>query len=137
MGTPMAATRGRRRTSEEEAAVTGVVMAVTSTAGAMLALVGLVQHAIPVVVIPTVVLLMTLVRGGGPAAGWASVAVWCAILPLARGAALLAPLLMIVLSVAIAVGPERLFDWVRHEWSGRDAPDPARVGWIEDDATPR
>lgn len=134
MATPTAATHHRREGSEEEAAVTGVVMAITSAAGAMLVVLGTVQGAIPLVTVPAVMLFVALARHAVPGTAWAAAAVWCAILPLAEGVALLAPAMMIVLCVAIAAGPDRFVAWIRGEWAGRDATDPAAAaGWIEDD----
>jgi hypothetical protein len=59
--------------------------------------------------------------------------VWAALLPSANGEALLAPIAMIVLCLAIAIGPDRLSSWVGRDGSGsaRTGPE-AEEGWIEE-----
>ena len=62
---------------------------------------------------------------------------WATLLPSAHGEALLAPLAMMVLCLAIAIGPDRLVSWVGRNVAVRhvvDEPQPA--GWIEEDGHP-
>jgi hypothetical protein len=63
--------------------------------------------------------------------------VWATLLPSAQDEALLAPLAMMVLCLAIAIGPERLLSWVGRDAVGHgDADDRASTGWIEEDGRP-
>jgi hypothetical protein len=62
---------------------------------------------------------------------WAAIVVWSAILLRTEGWAIVPPLMMIVLCLALAIGPDRLLDWVGDEWAGRRVRDP-EAGWIED-----
>ena len=87
-----------------------------------------------VIALPVLVLLLAIVRGAISIAGWAGVAVWATLLPSAHGEALLAPIAMMVLCLAIAIGPDRLGSWVGRNVAVRhvvDEPQPA--GWIEED----
>jgi Zn-dependent protease with chaperone function len=120
--------------SEEGAAITGVVLAVSAASGGMLALIQSVNGTPAVAAVPTLLLLGALLLHAPSVAAWSALGVWVAILPLADGVAILAPMLMIGLCLALAVGPERLVDWVRDEWSGRESEtDGAVAAWIEDD----
>lgn len=132
MAHPAVAARTHR--SEEADAVFGVVMAVTAASGAMIAMFDVVNGRLPLTAAPTLVLLAALARRRVPVAAWAGVVTWAVIAPLGDGIAVLAPATMAVACLAFAVGPDRLLDWVRDEWVGRDDDDatPA-VGWIEDD----
>lgn len=132
MGTPLTMVRRGRTASDEGAAVVRVVMAVTAASGAMLGLLQVVDETPPVVVAPALLLLVALARGNMPVAAWAAGAVWAVMLPLAAGIAILAPILMVVICVAIAIGPDRAIAWIRDDWSGRDAASVATTGWIEE-----
>jgi hypothetical protein len=128
----------RSPVSEEAAAGARVVLGLTIGVGAMAAAMGAATDG-PMVVIaaPTLVLLGALVRGSVPLAGWAGIAVWATLLPSAHDEALLAPLAMIVLCLAIAIGPERLLSWIGRDAVGhRDTGDPPAKGWIEEDGRP-
>ena len=115
-----------------------VVLGLTVVVGAMAAVIGWgSEQAIAVIALPALVLVIAILRGMVPLAGWAGVAVWATLLPSAHGEAILAPVVMIVLCLAIAIGPERLASWVGREVAGRhgaDARDPE--GWIEEDGHP-
>jgi hypothetical protein len=108
--------------------VFGLTIAVGTVATAMIAATG----DVPLLGLPTLVLLAWLVAGASVAgAAWAAAAVWLVLAPIARGEALLAPLAMFVLCLAIALGPERLLSWLAHDLApGRAAAD---EGWIEAD----
>ena len=124
----------RTHHSEEADAVYGVVMAVTAASGAMIAMFDLVNGRLPMTAAPTVVLLAALARRSVPLAAWAGVVTWAVTAPLGDGIAILAPATMAVACMAFAVGPDRMLDWVRDEWIGRDDDDAtAAVGWIDDD----
>lgn len=131
------ASRGRSRSpvSDEAAAGARVVLGLTIGVGAMAAAMGAATDGlIMVIAAPTIVLLVALVRGNVALAGWAGMAVWATLLPSAHDEALLAPLAMIVLCLAIAIGPERLLSWIGRDAVGlRDADDRLSNGWIEED----
>jgi hypothetical protein len=131
------ASRGRSRSpvSDEAAAGARVVLGLTIGVGAMAAAMGAATDGlIMVIAAPTLVLLVALVRGNVALAGWAGMAVWATLLPSAHDEALLAPLAMIVLCLAIAIGPERLLSWIGRDAVGlRDADDRLSNGWIEED----
>lgn len=133
MGTPLTLVRRGRTGSDEGAAAVRVVMAVTAASGAMLGLLQVVDETPPVVLAPALLLLVALALGNMPVAAWAAGAVWAVMLPLAAGIAILAPILMLVICLAIAVGPDRAIAWIRDDWSGRDAVSAATSGWIEED----
>lgn len=127
--------RSRSPVSDEAAAGARVVLGLTIGVGAMAAAIGAATDGlIMVITAPTLVLLVALVRGNVALAGWAGIAVWATLLPSAHDEALLAPLAMIVLCLAIAIGPERLLSWIGRDAVGhRDAQDGASKGWIEED----
>jgi len=114
------------------------VLGLTVGVGAMAAAVGAAtEQPIMVIAAPTLVLLLTIIRGNVPLAGWAGVAVWATLLPSAHDEALLAPLAMIVLCLAIAIGPERMLSWIGRDAVGHhDADDREPKGWIEEDGRP-
>ena len=58
-------------------------------------------------------------------------------MPSAHGEGLLAPLVMVLAWLAVAIGPERLGTWVVAEWNGRDLAPVEPDGWIEDDLSVR
>jgi hypothetical protein len=113
-------------------AVFGLTVGVGGLAAAMAAAAG----ELPLVALPTLALLGLLLFGASiVGAAYAAGGVWLVLLPLAQGEALLVPLTMIVLCLAIALGPDRLLAWVaRDATPGRG---PARVtgdeGWIEEE----
>ena len=134
------ATRRRSRSpaSEEAIAAVRVVLALTIAVGGMAAVMGA-GTGLPLIVaaVPTVALVIALMIGAVPLAGWAGVAVWAVLLPSAHGEAILAPLAMIALCLAIAIGPERLTSWIGRDVSGRNAEDERKdEGWIEEDGHP-
>ena len=133
MAKPMTATRSRPRRSEESDAVYGVVMAVTAASGGMIAVFDAVEGTLPLTAVPTIVLLAALAQRSTVVSAWSGVVVWVLVLGMASGLAILAPILMASLCLAFAVGPDRLLDWVRDEWIGREGDDSAEVGWIEED----
>jgi len=131
------ATRRRSRSpaSEEAIAAVRVILALTIAVGGMAAVMGA-GTGLPLIVaaVPTVALVIALMIGAVPLAGWAGVAVWAVLLPSAHGEAILAPLAMIALCLAIAIGPERLTSWIGRDVSGRNAEDERKdEGWIEED----
>lgn len=134
------ATRRHSRTpvSEEAVAAARVVLGLTIGVGLMTAAMGAATEGpIVVIALPTLVLLAAVARGMVPLAGWAGVAVWAVLLAPAHDEALLAPLAMIVLCLAIAIGPERMLSWVHRDVVGHADADVRRPdGWIEEDGRP-
>jgi hypothetical protein len=138
MATPAVTSRRRPTASEEGAAITSVVMAVSAAGGGMLALIQGVNGAPAFAALPTLILLGALLLRAPSVAAWSALGVWLVIMPLADGVAILAPLMMIVLCLALAIGPERLLDWIRDEWSGHaSGTDEPPSAWIEDDRSVR
>jgi hypothetical protein len=133
MAIPAAATGVRRQRSDEADALYGVVMALTAASGAMIAGFEALDAAFPIILLPTLGLLVGLARHALPLTAWSAVLVWALVLPMAPGVAILAPLLMGVLSLAFAIGPDRLLDWVHDEWIGRVGDERVELGWIEED----
>ena len=134
------ATRPRSRTpvSEEAEAAARVVLGLTVVVGGVAAVIGWgIEQPIVLIALPALVLMIAIVRGAVPLAGWAGVAVWATLLPYAHGEALLAPIAMIVPCLAIAIGPDRLVSWVGRDVAGRrDVDEHQPEGWIEEDGHP-
>ena len=136
MATPLATTRASG--SEEGDAVYRAVMAVTAVSGAMIGLFAMPVGGIPLTVVPVAVLLVALNRRMPAVAAWAGVALWVLVMPMAAGIGVVAPATMAVVCLAFAIGPDRLLDWVRDEWIGReDGAVTLPTGWIEDDPRAR
>ena len=133
MATPGVASRTLHPRSEEADALYGVVMAVSAASGGMIAAFAAVQGELAVILLPTLALLAALVRHADVVAAWSGLLVWTVVLVMAPGLAILAPMLMVVICLAFAIGPGRLLDWARDEWIGRMGDEPVQVGWIEDD----
>jgi hypothetical protein len=131
-----AATRqSRRQVSEETAAAARVVLALTIAVGGLAGTIGIVTgQPMALIAIPSGILLIAILVRAVVPAGWAGAAVWAGILPAAHAEAMVGPLVMIAVCLAIAVGPERLASLVARDFRGRrtthDAPD---TGWIEED----
>jgi hypothetical protein len=133
--------------SEEWAAAHGLLVAVTAATGGMLSAFAVVAGEPPLAAVPALLVavggrvhLRDSVRGG------AGAGIWFLVAPHAHAEALVAPLLMAVAWITVAIGPERLWSWIRAEWAGRDVPPPhvdagaadaAAVAWIEDDLSVR
>ena len=126
--------------SEEWQAARGVLVAITAGTGGMLTAFDLANGAVPLAIVPTIALVVgARLSWHDRTVGWAGAAIWMTILPRAHGEGLLAPLAMVVAWVAVAVGPDRLGDWLRAEWTGREraAERAEQRGWIEDDLSVR
>jgi len=133
MATPEAATGVRPERSEEANALYGVVMALTAASGGMIAAFAAIGGDTPLILLPTIALVVCLSRRAPSEAAWSGLLVWAMVLLMAPGIAMLAPALMGMACLAFAVGPDRLLDWFRDEWIGRVGDEPVEVGWIEDD----
>jgi hypothetical protein len=137
----MAVTAGRRtraRASEEVVAVARVVVAGTIGVGAMAAAIGIsTGEPIALIGVPTLILGIAVLRGWITLIGWSSTAIWAVLLPHAREEALVAPLAMIVLSLGIAIGPDRLLAWLgRDVAAARELEHGTDDGWIEEEGHP-
>ena len=91
----------------------------------------LIGDALVVVGIPTLALAAAIARGATVPGAYAAASLWLAFLPRVQGEALLVPLAMAVICLAVAVGPERLEAW----FSGEREPDgfpQVDQGWIEE-----
>ncbi len=136
MASSMSATGGRAQRSEEGDALYRVVVAVTAASGVMIAMFDAVNGGLPLIVAPTVALLVALARRDAGLAAWAGLAIWVLVLPMAPGMAIVAPAAMAVVCLAFAIGPDEVLDWVRDEWIGREDDGVTRpAGWIEDDSS--
>lgn len=133
MAIPAVATIARRQRSEEADALFGAVMALTAACGGMLTAFEALDAKLPVILLPTIGLMVGLARRAPTHAAWSGLAIWALVLPMAPGIAILAPALMAVACLALAIGPDRLLDWVHDEWIGRMGDEPVEVGWIEED----
>jgi hypothetical protein len=133
------ATRRRSRSpvSEEAAAVARVVLGMTLAVGGMAAAIGAAaDDAILAIALPTAALSLALIVRAASVAGWAGVAVWLVLLPSTRGEAILAPLAMAALCLAVAIGPDRLLGWLGRDVVGHPAEASPSSGWIEEDGRP-
>jgi len=134
------ATRPRSRTpvSEEASAAARVILGMTVAVGGLAALIGWGnEESIALIALPVLVLVIAIVRGAVGVAGWAGVAVWATLLPYAHGEALLAPIAMMVLCLATAIGPDGLASWVgRNVAVGHHVDESRTAGWIEEDGHP-
>jgi hypothetical protein len=126
----------RRRVSEEAVAAARVVLGLTIAVGGMASAMGATTgDALMAVAIPTLVAILGVLRHSPTVAGWAGAGMWLLLLPHAHGEALLAPLTMAVLCVAIAVGPDRFAGWIGRDFAGGRARR-RQDGWIEEDGRP-
>lgn len=135
---------------EDTQALARFVFGLTLGVGAMAAVAAAFTGQLTILTaVPTVVLAVMLRRWRGdelphPLAGYSAALVWLVICTVTRGDTLVVPLGMAAISVTLAVGPQRVADWLGRQWvrdpdvppspAGGDA-DAARdaVGWIEED----
>ncbi|MGH2385019.1 MAG: hypothetical protein ACRDGB_08235 [Candidatus Limnocylindria bacterium] len=129
----MAAHQGTTYGEGAEAAVRAI-FGLTAAVGTMAAAMAAVTGQLPLIALPTLVLLGWLVVGA-PVAGaaYAGAAVWLVLAPTAQGEALLAPLAMVVLCIAIALGPERVLAWLSRDAAPAVDSVGDDHGWIEDE----
>jgi hypothetical protein len=126
----------RRRASvpEEVEAAERSVLGLTVGVGAMATLLSLmVGDPLAVVGAPSLVAFVFLARGATVPAAWAALAAWLVFATRASNEAVVVPLVMAVVCLAIAVGPERFGGWLRDDMGGSHATEPqAEQGWIEE-----
>jgi hypothetical protein len=123
---------------EAEIAAASVVLALTATVGGMVSLLTAVQGSVPLIALPTAALLVSMARHATVASAWWALAAWAALLPMAMSMGIVAPMLMMVVCLGLAIGPERVAGWVGERMKiSPPATDPEgtpeSVGWIEDD----
>lgn len=124
--------------SEGAIGVVRLVLALSAAVGGMLTLIGLASGGLGVLfALPTVLMVVAMARGAVRMAARIGAVLWIALLPAAPGEAIIAPMAMIGLCVAIAVGPGRLLDWIGRDAVGRSSEADAVGGWIEDDVRRR
>jgi hypothetical protein len=88
---------------------------------------------LPLIVVPTLAVLVCLLVGASIAlAASAAAGTWLILLPTVSGEGLLVPLTMMVVCIAIAVGPDRLFAWVARDATPTPVAPLSDVGWIEE-----
>ena len=108
------------------------MLGLTAAVGAMAALsAAAIGDPLAAIGLPTVLLIAFAARHSVAAAGYAAAVVWVAFIPRAPGLAMLVPIAMAVICLAIALGPARLMAWVREDFGGRDRHEDA-TGWIEE-----
>ena len=117
---------------EETTAAVRAVLALSLGVGALAASgSALIGDPLVLVGIPTLTLVLAIARGAITPAAYAAASLWLIFLLRVQGEALLVPLAMAVICLAIAVGPDRLEAWFSDT---RAAPSPraADEGWIEE-----
>ena len=118
---------------DQAEAASRMVLGLTLAAGGMVALGAAVAGSAAVIVgVPTAMLLLLLLLGATPAAGWCGVAIWVFLAPMAPYDGIVAPLVMIAACALIALRPSRVLAWFT------DAPRPVTPpvdrgpAWIEE-----
>ncbi|HEX5038812.1 MAG TPA: hypothetical protein VFW95_01590 [Candidatus Limnocylindria bacterium] len=126
----------RRRASvpEEVEAAERSVLGLTGGVGAMATLISLmVGDPLAVVGVPSLLILVCLARRATAPAAWAAVVAWLVFATRAPNEALLVPLAMAVVCLAIAIGPDRFGSWLRDDVGGSHGTEPGdERGWIEE-----
>jgi hypothetical protein len=133
MRLPMAAGPHSVYGEDAEAAVRAL-FGLTAGVGGFAAVIALVAGQLPLTAIPTLALVGCLLFGASVVvAAYGAAIVWLVLLPAADGEALLVPLTMIVLCLAVAVGPDRLLSWLARDAAPGSEDDSAAEGWIEEE----
>jgi hypothetical protein len=133
MRTLMAAGR-RTAYSEDAEAVVRALLGLTTGVGAFAAAGAAATGQLPLIALPTLALLGLLLTGASIApVGYAAASIWVFLLPAASGEGHLVPLTMIVLCLALAVGPDRLLSWMARDAAPGSTPRVEDRGWIEED----
>ena len=133
---------------DEEDPLADVILAVSASTGAILALLDFVLGAVPITAVPCLVILGGHVARARRIGIAAAAAIWLRVLPLTEGAGAVTPLLMIGLCCVLVVGPGRVLDWAEVRWAARterlrferlrrerearEADGIDAIGWIED-----
>jgi len=117
---------------EEAEGVMRAIFGLTAGVGLMAAVIAAAADQPPLIAVPTLVLIGCLCVSALGARAYAAAGVWLVLAPAAPGEAMLVPLAMILLCVAIAVGPDRLLAWVARDAAPEGGDGSAHEGWIED-----
>jgi hypothetical protein len=140
---PMAWIASLRRTSamgEEELAAASALLAVSAATGVMVAMFAGIDGELSLMLVPSLLLLGAMAAHRTIASAWAAVAIWVLLLPMATGSAIVAPLMMGSLCATLAIGPDRVGEWL-FERPSVPAVDEAEAeadapreppGWIEE-----
>ncbi|MGQ0609412.1 MAG: hypothetical protein ACT4OQ_13260 [Chloroflexota bacterium] len=119
---------------EDAEAVVRAVLGLTAGVGTLAAAMAALTGQLPLVGLPTLVLMGWLVAGAAVAgAAYAGAVVWLVLAPTAHGEALVAPLAMVVICLVIALGPERFASWVARDAAPAVTSVDDDHGWIEDE----
>lgn len=127
------ATSHRTPYGEDAEAAVRAVLGLTAGVGGLSAAVAVATDQVPFTALPTLVVVACLLGGASIlVAAYAAASIWLVLAPTASGEALLVPVAMIVLCLAIALGPERLLSWLARD-AAPTADRAAGEGWIEED----
>ena len=119
---------------EDAEAAVRALFGLTAGVGGFAAVIALVADQLPLTAVPTLVLIGCLLVGAPVVvAAYGAASVWLVLLPAAPGEALLVPLTMIVLCLAVAVGPDRLLSWLARDAAPASEGGRADEGWIEEE----
>jgi hypothetical protein len=126
--------RAHASAPEEIVAAERAILALSVGVGGMATLISLaVGDPLAFVGIPSLVAFVLLARGAIGAAAWAAVVGWLIFATRAPNEAILVPLAMSVICLAIAIGPERFGGWLRDDVGGSHGIEPGEErGWIEE-----
>ncbi len=137
MRLPLAADPRTAYGEDAEAAVRAL-FGLTAGVGGFAAVFAFASGQLPLTAVPTLALAVCLVAGVSVVlAAYAAASVWLVLIPGAPGEAILVPLAMIGLCLAVAVGPDRLLSWIARDAAPGSSTDAAagavEVGWIEEE----
>jgi hypothetical protein len=128
------ATGPRTAYGEDAEAVVRALFGLTAGVGAFATAGAVSTGELPLIAIPTLALLGSLLlRTSIVVAASAAASVWLILLPMVSGEGLLVPAMMLVMCVAIAVGPDRMLAWAASDAAPALDPPAPGGGWIEED----
>ncbi|HEX7197053.1 MAG TPA: hypothetical protein VF364_09515 [Candidatus Limnocylindria bacterium] len=130
------ATTGRRSVYGEDAeAAIRALLGLTIAVGGVLSIMAVATDGLPVTAVPTLALLtILLARAPIEWAAWAALAVWLVLLPATPLEALVAPVSMVAICLAVALGPERMLAWLARDATASPASEAGpQDGWIEEE----
>ena len=119
---------------EDAEAAVRALFGLTAGVGGFAAVIALAAGQVPFTALPTLALVGCLLVGAPiVVAAYAAASVWLVLLPAAPGEALLVPLTMIGLCLAVAVGPDRMLSWLARDAAPPSSGDRGDQGWIEEE----
>ena len=119
---------------EDAEAVVRALLGLTAGAGAFAAAAAASTGQLPLIGLPTLALLgLLLARAPISWPASAAASVWLLLLPAASSEGILVPLTMLVVCIALAIGPDRLLSWVARDAAPGSEPRVEDRGWIEED----